>query len=699
MDTQLTTHLTWKPSLVMIGNFAPTSTETQLAEAFQKINISLTTFQIGKYTSSEMLKNVSDVKPFVVMVIRTQGKPLLKAEKDDETFMQLLKDHDIMTIHYQLDLFIGIERELTLKDPCFNVTYMCSADGNLKTSRAMKEKYGIEHIYCKPGIASEFVYQAPSVSKDIDVLFIGTDSNYLKDWPYRQSLHEFLKKTYRDTYTLIEQGVRGHELNTLISRAKVIIGDTFCPDFKCDHYWSDRVYEILGRGGFMIHPYIAGMEEEFVDNKHLVYYKYGNFKDLQHKIDFYLKRPELRDSIQRLAVNYIRNACTYEYRMKSLLSFLLHSFETGSHRRKPLKVHIVTLPSPGLLHDADIVDMALKNKPFCFDVVKGDIGLLEDADMTIHFEQIPHSSKNFNVLIPNIEHTPPEAYGLADLVAARTRGFEEIIKLQHGNVCFISFGLSLHSDILKRSNFEDSYSVHACIGKSNARNLELILEAWRTYEGLPDLFLNCYDHNFEKTQTASPIHYYTDYLSNSELQYLRLKCPFSLCLSQVEGWGHYIHEAVLAGQILILTDAHPMNEMYDESSAVLVPASIHLETLGTNVSKGKYSSVTLTSVVQAVNQACKLSHEERSNMRLRALNSAQNRSDFFYEHFGYELLVARQWWSLQKTICQIETVPNDLRLERNSLYMYICLCLLITVSLLVYFFRGLALSRRRWKIP
>lgn len=684
MVTQLTTDLIWKPSLVMIGNFAPTSTETQLAAALHKINVSLALFQIGMYSSSEMLQKIFHVKPFVVMVVRTQGRPLLRTEDDDKAFMRLLKDHNIMTIHYHLDLFIGIERETTLTEPCFNVTYMCSADGNLKTAHTMKDKYGIEHIYCKPGIASEFVYQAPSVLRDIDVLFVGNVSSYHKDWPYRQELHKFLTQTYKETYTAIEHGIRGHDLNMLISRAKVIIGDTLCLGFQCDHYWSDRVYEILGRGGFMIHPYIPGLDEEFADEKHIVYYQYGNFDDLQRKIDFYLKHPDLRDGIQRLAVEYVRSACTYEHRMQSLLSFLLHSFETGSHRRMPLKVHIVTVESrsPGLLQDADIVNMALKNVPQCFDVVKGSIDVLEDADITIHFELVPYASNNFNVLIPNIEQTSLKDYGLADLIAVRTRGAEKIVKKQYANVCFISFGLPLHAYdfIPNKSNVEDSMFFHANIGKSGNRNMELILETWRTTKGLPDLYINCYGIDFDIIKPASPVHQYKDYLSNSELQDMRLKCSFALCLSQIEGWGHYIHEAVMAGQILILTDTHPMNEMYDKSSSVLVPASTHSETLGTSSSKGKYSTLTMMSIIQAVRGACQLSREEKANMRLNALNRVQTRNEFFHKHIGYELLIARQWWSLQKTIDQTNAIPNYIFL--NGSYVYICIGLVYIITLL-----------------
>jgi spore maturation protein CgeB len=114
--------------------------------------------------------------------------------------------------------------------------------------------------------------------------------------------------------------VRGEALNRLYADSKIVIGDTLNLPGN-EYYWSDRVYETLGRGGFLIHPYIKGLTEEFTDKEHLVFYEYGNFDQLAELIEYYLRgnHQEERERIRQNGHQLVKDHCTYTQRLNQVL--------------------------------------------------------------------------------------------------------------------------------------------------------------------------------------------------------------------------------------------------------------------------------------------------------------------------------------------------------------------------------------------
>ena len=79
-------------------------------------------------------------------------------------------------------------------------------------------------------------------------------------------------------YTKESDGV---DINNLYASARVMVGDSCFAG--ADRYWSDRVPEVLGRGGFLIFPKTPGLEIPG-----LVTYEPGNIDDLIKKINYWI---------------------------------------------------------------------------------------------------------------------------------------------------------------------------------------------------------------------------------------------------------------------------------------------------------------------------------------------------------------------------------------------------------------------------
>jgi len=183
---------------------------------------------------------------------------------------------------------------------------------------------GINHFWMPPGVFEPECSLAEPVPEMVqDVIFVGS-YGYHPEWPYRRELIDWLKTTYRSRFTHHDHasGMRGHRLNQLYASAKVVVGDSCCPGFKQTRYWSDRVPETLGRGGFLIHPWIRGIEEQFQDRKHFIEYEYGNLRNLATDIQFYLEHTEARERIRLAGHEWVKAHHTYTHRVKAMLDIV-----------------------------------------------------------------------------------------------------------------------------------------------------------------------------------------------------------------------------------------------------------------------------------------------------------------------------------------------------------------------------------------
>ena len=301
--------------IVYIGNFEPSfSTENHIRLSLQELGIEVVAVQENAVTVEALDGLCAGAD--LLLYTRTWG---LRG-RDPLAWITTLP---IPTVSYHLDLYAGLPRGRDLHtDPFWRTQHVFTPDGG---SDDFFRAQGVNHHYLKPGVyGAECGLAGADAERSIDVCFVGS-YHYHPEWPYRRRLVDFLAETYGPRFAKHgspESLVRGDALNRLYASARVVVGDSLCLGFDHPHYWSDRVYETLGRGGFLIHPYIFGMEEELRDRQHLVYYSFGDFAGLRRLIDYYVSHDDERERIRREGHAQVVAHCTYTHRMRQMLHVL-----------------------------------------------------------------------------------------------------------------------------------------------------------------------------------------------------------------------------------------------------------------------------------------------------------------------------------------------------------------------------------------
>lgn len=142
----------------------------------------------------------------------------------------------------------------------------------------------------------------PKGGRACDVLFTGASVNC---GVKRQSFVEEMNAKYGGRLLHVTSGMHREWLRDAIAAAKIVVA----PDGPItDRYWSNRIYNVLGFGGFLLHPYCEQLSNQYdvwghtntegvkyKVNRHVVfYYTREHFHQL---IDYYLT-----DDAQRIAV-------------------------------------------------------------------------------------------------------------------------------------------------------------------------------------------------------------------------------------------------------------------------------------------------------------------------------------------------------------------------------------------------------------
>ncbi len=247
-----------------------------------------------------------------------------------EGVLAKLRDRGVPSMTYHLDLWMGLRRQKDMRtDPYWSLDHFFTVDRRM--ADWLNENTPVRGHYVNAAVFEPECYIAdgePPHPHANDVIFVG-QRNYHPEWPYRPQLIDWLESTYGDRFTRIAGDTpagttRGHDLNRLYASSKVVVGDSLCLGFDYPDYWSDRAYETVGRGGFLIHPYVNGMERHFIPGEHLEFYDYGDFDSLQWYIDCYLgEDAHERELIRRTGQAHVKANHTYTQRWMQILEAVI----------------------------------------------------------------------------------------------------------------------------------------------------------------------------------------------------------------------------------------------------------------------------------------------------------------------------------------------------------------------------------------
>jgi hypothetical protein len=180
-----------------------------------------------------------------------------------------------------------------------------------------------------------------------------------------------------------------------------------------------------------------------------------------------------------------------------------------------------------------------------------------------------------NVLVPNPEWTDRRDLAMlriADRVWAKTALAEELFAARGSRCLRIGFD---SDDRLQPGVERLPYFLHLA-GRSPLKGTQRLLALWQRHPEWPRLTLvqdQPAGHVGAQTAAANIVHE-RGFLSAEELRTLQNSHRFHLCLSEAEGWGHYIAEAMSVRAVTFTSDAPPMNELIGAERGVLVAAPL-----------------------------------------------------------------------------------------------------------------------------
>lgn len=328
--------------VLQIGNFKPPhSTENHLKRALENNGHEVSAVQEDDFRIWEALaldpSLAWDVKPDFILWTRTGWdythalhgayRSPIEAFSFQLMFLNRALKQGIPTVAYHLDLFFGLNpsRVAVLDEPFFSCNLVCTADGGHQDEFEAK---GINHVWFPPAVSRDEC--EPGMFRDefhSPIAFVGSwQGGYHRESKHRHELVAWLQEHYaRDCAFWPKPGhpaIRGSDLRDLYASVDVVIGDS-CFAGGVPDYWSDRIPETIGRGGFLLHPWVPGLSDQFPHPGLPWTWGAGDWGELKSLIDSALAlNPAARRGLAAQGRLHVLQTATYEVRMAQLVKDL-----------------------------------------------------------------------------------------------------------------------------------------------------------------------------------------------------------------------------------------------------------------------------------------------------------------------------------------------------------------------------------------
>lgn len=123
----------------------------------------------------------------------------------------------------------------------------------------------------------------------------------------------------KGSFLHVEKGVHGQQLADVVARSKICL----CPSSPVtDRYCSNRIYNMLGYGGFVLHPKIESLISTQYNSNHLAFYE--TMPQLMSLVDYWLPREKERRQIAECGRQWTFIAHSYLRRCEILLEHVEH---------------------------------------------------------------------------------------------------------------------------------------------------------------------------------------------------------------------------------------------------------------------------------------------------------------------------------------------------------------------------------------